>query len=129
MNTSRRDLLKYFGIGTVIAPLASGLADVSKAAVLVEPPKIEIAAPQQANLYGLLTSAQEWGMAVEFKNQKTGEVYRFAGDTFVTNVRAHMVDVTQWGDDVKRYAHSKPTDVSWTLSGVMVGEVRQVKIR
>lgn len=38
MNSSRRDLLKYFGVGTIIAPLVGA----EPAARLIELPKIEI---------------------------------------------------------------------------------------
>ncbi|SRR6266436_3845328 len=42
---SRRDLLKYFGIGAVIAPAVGG-----PLATLIEVPKIEIAKPEMVSL-------------------------------------------------------------------------------
>lgn len=41
MNTTRRDILKYFGAGTIIAPLAGDAVGR-----LIEPPKIELITPQ-----------------------------------------------------------------------------------
>jgi hypothetical protein len=41
MNGTRRDLLKYFGIGTVIVPMVSGAPDVTTPAKLIEVPEIK----------------------------------------------------------------------------------------
>jgi hypothetical protein len=41
METSRRSLLKLFGIGAVIAPIVRGVA-TSDQAVIVKPPEVEL---------------------------------------------------------------------------------------
>lgn len=43
MKQNRRDLLKYFGIGTVIIPVIGGTPETEKPATLIEVPKVEIA--------------------------------------------------------------------------------------
>jgi hypothetical protein len=41
MNGTRRDLLKYFGIGTVIVPIVSGAPDVTTPAKLIATPELK----------------------------------------------------------------------------------------
>lgn len=54
---NRRDLLKLFGAGTVIAPVVDGLTSESARATLIEVPKIEIAEPPAV----VLASEIEYG--------------------------------------------------------------------
>lgn len=42
MNQSRRDLMKFFGIGTVIMPVIGGVVETSAPAKLIEAPKIDL---------------------------------------------------------------------------------------
>jgi hypothetical protein len=42
---NRRDLLKFFTAGSIIAPVIGGVASATEHAVIIEAPKVEIAAP------------------------------------------------------------------------------------
>lgn len=55
----RRELLKKFSIGTLIAPIVGGAAETSAAAKLIEVPKVE------------LVSAQPSGRPLDFRNIKS----------------------------------------------------------
>jgi hypothetical protein len=75
---SRRDLLKHFGIGTVIVPLVGGAAEITAPAKLIEVPSIEAVKtlPRSLNLKDLKS------VTVVFEHSD-GSVSTFKSDYWV----------------------------------------------
>lgn len=83
MNQSRRDLLKFFGAGTIIAPAAGGAL-----AKLIEPPKAEIIRPE-TGIVAPFMLADITGVDVAFK-MRDGSVRRM--DVDYTDITAPATD-------------------------------------
>lgn len=89
---NRRDLLKLFGTGATIAPVLGGIASESARAIIVEPPKVELAPSPQimevdpGELRELLCNLDQYDVTVHLRAKRTGKVLRMDCEGFVTSI-------------------------------------------
>jgi hypothetical protein len=131
---NRRDLLKLFGAGATIAPVAaSGVPLLETTARLVEPPKVElfdqvpITEPlsfMKAMIGGRLVSA------VTTLTTDTGDSIVITSKSYVASVHCRPVDVTsERGRGPWREFIPGPLEGKWDIHGVVSGEMKVFRSR
>lgn len=82
----RRELLKLFGMGTVIAPVIAGVASEDNHARLIEVPKVEIIQPSfQAITEWPPFNTSKFNVTVYLNEQGTDITYRLDCSAFMMN--------------------------------------------
>ncbi len=121
---NRRDLLKFFGVGAVVAPVVGGVALASDHARLIEAPRVEVVKPAWdfVDPFEHLQSTEELDITVFMKGQRTGKVTRLDCCAFMARGNSTMVDVTMHGDMFRKL---KP--LMFTCMLEVTGEVRMAK--
>lgn len=129
---NRRDLLKYFSIGTAITPFAS--ADSTPiVARLIEEPKLEVVKATEAS-YALMPGVPLPGrgsLKVIFKNEQ-GEVYTFEAKTaFIERTAPAPIYVTTH-QTLRNWQELTPgllSEFRWELRGTAYGEDARVTVQ
>lgn len=111
MSSSRRDWLKCFGVGAMIAPVVAGTPALDTVAKIIEPPKLvlpdaPVIRPASLNdMSTLLREFGEWEMNLQLKNTRTGEVRYFDARCAITRFNVQM----EWANRV-----------TWELQGLVL---------
>lgn len=101
---NRRDLLKLFGVGAVVAPVLGDLASpVTAMAKIVEPPKVELIEPKLISMNEqakMLIDQNKIAKVRVTTEMESGIVYEFeALRGWVCEMRyPPPIDVTSWND-------------------------------
>lgn len=126
---NRRDLLKLFGVGATIAPLAaSGLLVPNVQAKLIEEPKVDIQVVPSlpaAELFSAAASRRVYEMEIILTDKEKGQRMHFSTDTYLTDFSFNLsnpswVEVTtiEGYRDRREYLPARQTE--WTMHGVTV---------
>lgn len=99
----RRSLLKLFGAGATIAPVLAGVPKIEAQALIVKPPKVELAPEPEVVLADRLPSLGGMDVTVFMRNRETGEQYRMKCQAFVADWGRDMIEVTMPGDLTPRF--------------------------
>lgn len=121
---NRRDLLKFFGAGAVIAPVIGGVASATQHARLIEEPKVEIAAPPKfrpANPGDLLGGPDKWELTLFMRNPSRHTTIRMDCKAFMGShqIQVSAIDVTSsiLEDTFREAIPTLVADISFTVSG------------
>jgi hypothetical protein len=93
----RRDLLKLFGVGGLVAPVIGGSPDLRAQARIIEPPKVELVS---ADIPTEVTEpAPPWAAPLEvtFRIKANGQTFHLTADTFLTEYNVHTLP---WQDQI-----------------------------
>lgn len=113
---NRRDILKLFGAGAIIAPVA---ASEPVQALVLEPPKVELiepkvipAAPGTVPWLG----SETVGIDV-YLRKANGTVYSMKCEGVVADCQYETVDATALGDRFRRYINTGRLDMTVKITG------------
>ena len=131
MIASRRDLLKFFGVGATIVPLIGGVPKTEAPAELIAVPEIQpLILPEQLDVgwkdihafeTAVLGNAGLAEIEVHIRTRDK-RVWHFKANTFVSKTNTQVIDVTNcesrgpWRD--KPFGLS---EIRWTMEGVCTG--------
>ncbi len=121
---NRRDLLKFFGAGTVVAPVVEGVALATDHARLIQPAQVEVvqAMWDVVNPYEHLTAREELDVTVFMRGKKSGKVTRMDCSVYMIRASSELMNVTHHIDQFKRLI-----PVQWNCTLEITGEVRMAK--
>ena len=130
--TTRRDLLKIFGIGTAIVPLIGGVPEVSQPAELIALPSVKpLEVVHQMDAQQLAEEAfrsqAKLRMIVTFEDQ-SGRRFQFSADTFIQEMKASIVDVTAYGSPWREYVRGPYAGIEWELRGTLIAQSGELKV-
>jgi hypothetical protein len=126
----RRDLLKWFGAGSIVAPVIGGVALADDHVKLIETPKVEVVQAKWdvVNPAEYLSSIEPMDVTIFLKGRETGNVTRFDCPAYVSrfacNSRANVVDVMSHDSPYRKFL---PALV--TMQMELTGEVRMSQVR
>jgi len=132
MIASRRDLLKFFGVGTAIVPLIGGVPKTEAPAELIAVPEIQpLILPEQLDvgwkdIHAFETAVLGNGGMAEIEvhiRTRDKRVWHFRANTFVSKTSTQVMDVTSF-DDVRgpwRKQLAGLPEIRWTMEGVCTG--------
>lgn len=119
----RRDLLKFFGAGAIIAPMVDGKVMREAEALIVEPPKVEIVKelPRQMSPQGLVNAFVNRDLLdihVDFYNRRTREHWQMKAHTFIdaTNFQAERTRLYSQGTSLELPASADGV-INWVMKG------------
>lgn len=101
MTNSRRDILKFFGIGAAIVPVINGAPAREHEALIVRPPEVTLV--ERPNLVTTLDGMdvlermfreQKLVDTMVFLREKDGTTIRFDVAAFISDVRQDLIDVS-----------------------------------
>lgn len=115
---SRRDLLKLFGVGALVAPVIKGIPSVESVALIVTPPTIEIPPPPKVQAFAAMPDFMDSDVVVFARDRKTGSVMRMECRAFLTEWKHEMIDISSHSID-PRFREFVPaqTTVTFTATG------------
>jgi len=92
---NRRDLLKLFGAGSVIAPVIGGVAGQSPQVKLIEEAKVELFAPESILIEAPFPFANifippgQFDVTVTLRDRNSGRVGQMECTTFMSRLETH----------------------------------------
>jgi hypothetical protein len=112
---NRRELLKYFTIGTAIVPLVDGLPKFQAEAKLIEEPKVDLVVakelPRKDGLINAFHGREKLIAQITFVSEDRRIVYETPGYLTSLSVEAasELVDVTSWNSPYQQFTASSPS--------------------
>jgi len=129
MGFDRRDFLKYFTAGAIVAPVVGGAADEQHMVQLVTAPKIAAAPLPElvpADVYGYLLNRRNLEVTLLIRDRDNGERMRLQCSAFVSRVVGEVRNVPVRADPA--WANCRPAIVACqTIDFTATGPMFQVK--
>ena len=120
MAFDRRELLKLFGIGSVVAPVIGGATMESARAKLIEVPHIEIQPPPAItgaeSFMESFGSGNKMDVIIFLRDKKTGDVTRWENAAIITRASVNRIEITS-PDSPYRQFMPGIVDCEMVLSG------------
>lgn len=116
----RRELLKYFSVGTTIVPVVNGCARVEATSKLIEVPNVEQAMPAMPGMVAAwedFVNLNEVGMTVVFNGKKHTVAIHGRGSIQSFEFLNRQGDVTMVDPG------------NWRIEGVFTGPITKQRIR
>jgi hypothetical protein len=117
----RRDLLKLFGIGSVIAPVIGGVASAAPLVKLIQEPKYELVPPQapvEATELPASGDSGDFEITAYFRDKRSRSVHRIECSAFLLSYRCEVIDVTTPGAAFRSYFPG-PAEMTLRVTGAI----------
>lgn len=111
---NRRDLIKFFGAGAVVAPLVNGMPQGE--AIIVKPPVVELPPEPKVLPVSAFMGMDEMEVVVFMRNPRLKEAWRMDCTAFISSMRTNPIEITSWTDSRPHFLPG-PAEITLQITG------------